>query len=207
MPEYQIQLPEHQIRYDGPIDVHKIGADMMRLTNCRLHAQHLSIPVLADLKLQTPDNPQTIMIAVKPGMTEQLVSDGFIGDQTLEQHTDFVLGILRQTATGIQEQFGINVLSNDVAFIESYKTEGFLFKVYLHDQRLIDPNGVECALRNVYAFFVDEPLHDFYQMSLSVGPLQLPLRECRLGVVNLPDDPLLAGMVEMMHGLMDNLRG
>lgn len=192
--------------YDNSTNVNRTRQEMPIDDAYRLRAQHLSVPILPSLVIQAPDNPQTVMLASKPGMTEQLVSDGPLGDQPIQQRIDLVFLTLIESTELLQRQFGVRILANDIVSIGDYETEEFSFKLYLHDQQLVDQYGMECAIRNLYAFFIDSHWGDFYQMSLSAGPMQLPLRQCRLGVVDSAD-PLFSGMMDMMRGLMDNLHG
>ena len=171
--------------------------DIARIMNYRLHAEKLNIPILNGFQVQNDQNPQTILLASKDGFMEQLVSDGYIADGEFEQRIDLVI---KNTIEGMKNS-GMDV---NFIYYKDYNNNTFNFKLYVQDM-IINMPSEQKVIRSFNAFFVEPRMHDFYQLSISVGPFDMPTNQLKLGTIDLSQDQITILLDNLMKTLLDNL--
>ncbi len=182
-------------------DLTKINLDMARIMNYRMHSEQLFIPVLNDFKIENDNNPQTILLATGHGFTEQLTSDGYIEDGQFEQRIELVISNTKK----FMKNSGCENVDNSFIFYKDYNNGVFNFKIYVCD--MIIPIGNERkVIRQFNAYFVENKMHDFYQMSLSAGPFTMPTEQLKVGVIDLDTDMVTKSLDNLMKSLLDNLK-
>ena len=179
----------------------QVASDMARIMNYRLHAEQLSVPVLNGFQIENDNNPQTILLASGHGFTEQLVSDGYIEDGQFEQRLNLVINNTKQFMTNS----GCENAENSFIYHKDYNNGVFNFKVYVCD--MIIPAGNEKKIiRQFNAYFVEPKMHDFYQLSLSAGPFNMPTEQLKVGIIDLQNDQVTLSLDNLMKTLLDNIK-
>ena len=172
--------------------------DIARIANYGLHAEQLSIPVLNNFQVYEENNPQVVFSAMAGPYIEQVVSDGYIADGEFEERIDLVIN-------NTTEYLKNNNIDTKFMYLKDYNNGVFDFKVYVQDMIVPTPKGDE-AYRLFNAYFVEPRMHDFYQMSVSIGGIAMPVEILKLGTIDLENDELTKILNTMMNILLDNLK-
>jgi hypothetical protein len=64
----------------------------------------------------------------------------------------------------------------------------------------------KAVLRSLNAYFVEPKMHDFYQLSVTMGPFNLPTEFLKVGQIDLENDKITKTLDTIMIGLLDNLK-
>ena len=179
----------------------KVIMDMARIMNYRMHAEQLFIPILNDFQVENDNNPQTILLASGHGFTEQLTSDGYIGEGEFEQRIDLVI---KNTKDFMKANNCENV-DNSFIYYKDYNNGIFNFKLYVQDI-IIPVQNEKKVIRNFIAYFVEPKMHDFYQLSLGAGPFSMPTELLKTGIIDLQNDKVTISLDNLMKNLLDNLK-
>ncbi len=175
--------------------------DMARIMNYKEHAQSLNIPVLNDFNIEDVKNPQTILLATGHGFIEQLTSDGFINDGEFEKRIDLVISNTKQ----FMKDNGCENVDDNFIFYKNYNNGIFDFKLYVCDMIFKEESKMK-VIRQFIAYFVENKMHDFYQLSLSTGPFIIPTEILKIGTIDLQNDEITKSLDNMMKVLLDNLK-
>ena len=175
--------------------------DMARMMNYRMHAQNLFVPVLKDFEVKENNNPQMILLATGYGFIEQLVSDGYIGENEFEQRIELVINNTKEA----MKRMGVQNSDTSFIYYKDYSNETFDFKLYVQDLIFQVENETKVT-RNIIAFFVEPKLHDFYQFSLGAGPFTMPTEQLKVGTIDLENDQLTATLDNLTNFILDNLK-
>lgn len=187
---------------ETPQDPMQAVLEATRIANLTMHARQLSIPVLNNFELQPSPNPQTIFIATLKPFTEQLVADGPLNPgETIDQRIELV----KQNTLKALEKAGAVMDESSYFFFKDHKGKTFDYKVYVQDLVMGGPSS-KVVIRMFNAFFVEPKFNDFYQLSLSVGPMKMPTEILKLGVADLEHDRISMSTYMMLINLMDNLK-
>lgn len=179
----------------------QLSTDMARVMNYRLHAEQLFIPVLNDFQVQDDNNPQTVLLASGHGFIEQLTSDGHIEDAEFDERINLVIAKTKK----FMKNNGMENVDNSFIPYKDYNNGVFDFKLYVQDM-IIPVQGEKKVIRNFLAFFVEPKMHDFYQLSLGVGPFTIPTEQLKTGVIDLENDQVTISLNNLMKTLLDNLK-
>ena len=171
------------------------AADMM---NLKLHAENLVIPVINGLNVVQSNNPQTILMANSDAFIEQLTSDGPIKDDTLESRVELVINNTKSFLTSK------NVETNFM-FYKDFSNGDFNFKIYVQDL-IIPKDDAKNLVRNFIAYFVEPNMKDFYEFTLSYGPIIMPTEIIKNGVIDLENDEVTRSVEKMFMDLVNNLK-
>ena len=182
-------------------DLKNSTIEMIKLANYKLHAKQLDVPVVNDFTVMESDNPQIILLASSNGITEQLSSDGYVKDEDFLDRIDLVI---KNTKLFMTENNCVDV-DKSFIFYKDYSNGVFNYKIYVQDMIVLD-NGVKKLIRSMIAYFVEPKMHDFYQMTLSIGPFTLPTGELKVGVIDLKNDKVTVALDNLMINLLDNLK-
>lgn len=177
------------------------AVDIARNLNYRMHAEQLNIPVLNGLQVIEDKNPQIIMVATGGGYTEQLVSDGYIADGEFEKRIEDVIATTKKW----MESNHFENVGNSFIKYKDYSNGVFNYKLYVQDMIIPDANGKK-VIRMMIAYFVEPKMHDFYQASLSVGPLPMPTEKLKVGVIDLEHDEITAILDKAFTIYLNNLK-
>ena len=173
-----------------------------KIANLTMHARQLSIPVPNNFVHQPSQDPQTIFIATLKPFTEQLVADGPLNPgETIDQRIELV----KQNTLSALEKAGAVMDECSYFFFKDHKGKTFDYKVYVQDLVIGGPSS-KVVIRMFNAFFVEPKFNDFYQLSLSVGPMKMPTEILKLGVADLEHDRISMSTYMMLINLMDNLK-
>ena len=175
--------------------------DATRMMNYKLHAEQLNIPIVNGLQVKSDGNPQTILLAYGHGFTEQLTSDGFIQDGDFENRINLVITNTKQ----FMRNNNCENVENSFIYYKDYSNGVFNFKLYVQDM-IIPIQNEKKAIRTFIAYFVEPEMHDFYQMSLSVGPFTMPTEQLKIGTIDLQDDQITISLNNLMKDILDNLK-
>ena len=176
-------------------------ADAARMMNYKLHAEQLNIPIVNGFQVRNDGNPQTILLATGPGFTEQLTSDGFIQDGDFENRINLVITNTKQ----FMKNNNCENVDNSFIYYKDYNNSVFNFKLYVQDM-IIPIQNEKKVIRTLIAYFVEPKMHDFYQMSLSVGPFTMPTEQLKIGTIDLQNDQVTSSLDYLMKNILDNLK-
>lgn len=180
----------------------KIAAmEIAKMMNYRMHARNLFIPILDNFEVKNDDNPQTILLAKGDGVVEQLTSDGYVDESKFDERIDKVINNSKKFMKTIACQ---NV-DNSFIYYKDYSNGIFNFKLYFCDM-IIPSNAQYKVIRQLNAYFVEPIMHDFYQLSLSVGPFKYPTEDLKTGMIDLTNDSVTRSLDALMKQLMDSLK-
>ena len=175
------------------MDAQEAAIQMARTMNLKMHARKLDIKVPNQMAISYPDDTQTIFIGQAGPIVEQLVADGPINNQTIEQRIEIVIST---TNNFLQMQ---NISSN-FKFYEDYKTNLFDFKVYVQDMDI----GPRLS-RSFNAYFIEPTFKDFYQFSVSVI-LDKPVTKLKIDRIDVENDPITKIIYEYCVYFMNTLK-
>lgn len=176
-------------------------ADAARMMNYKLHAEQLNIPLVNGFQVGNNDNPQTILLASGNGFIEQLTSDGFIQDGDFENRINLVIDNTKQ----FLKKNSCENVDNSFIYYKDYSNGVFNFKLYVQDI-IISVQNEKKVIRTLNAYFVEPKMHDFYQMSLSVGPFTMPTEQLKIGTIDLQNDQITISLDNLMKNILDNLK-
>ena len=182
-------------------DIANVAADMARVMNYKMHAKQLHVPMLKGLQIKNDGNPQTILLASGNGFVEQLISDGPIQDGDFEKRIDLVI---TKTKRFMKNNNYENV-DNSFIYYKDYNNGIFNFKLYFQDM-IIPADKEKKIIRALIAYFVEPKMHDFYQMSLSIGPFEMPTKLLKIGIIDLDNDQITHTLSDAMQNILDNLK-
>lgn len=182
-------------------DIQRATIDMARMMNYKMHAEQLYIPILNGFKVQNDNNPQTILLASGHGFMEQLTSDGYIEDGQFEKRIDLVINNTKQ----FMKNNGCENVENSFIYYKDYNNGTFNFKLYVQDM-VVNIENQKKVIRAFIAYFVEPRMHDFYQLSLSVGPFTMPTEQLKIGTIDLEQDQITISLDNLMNTIMDNLK-
>ena len=181
---------------------HKQAAAMAaKMANYRLHANCLAIPLLDYFVAEEPPNPQTIMVAKYDAFLEQLTSDGFVKKEEFEQRVQLII----ENAKKFMAQHGQEDVDKCFMFYKDHNNGIFDFKVYVQDM-ILPMQGKQSIVRQFTAFFYEPRYSDLYQISLGVGPFQMPTETLKPGVVDLENDRITSILAEMFEIVLRDFR-
>lgn len=175
--------------------------DMLNTANYRAHATQLNVPLLMGLEVKESNNPQTILVASNNHYLEQLTSDGALKEG---EFLDRINVVIDTTKHYMKDQNCENV-DNSFLFYQDYNNGVFDFKIYVQDTILPVSDGKK-AVRTMIAYFEEPKMHDFYQLSLAVGPFVMPTEELTLGVIDLENDATTKELERLMKLILTHLR-
>ena len=176
-------------------------ADIAKKMNYKLHAEKLNIPILNGATIEDDGNPQTILLATTSGFTEQLTSDGYINDGDFDKRIELVI---TNTKNFMKANNCENVEDSFIKY-KDYNNGVFDFKLYVQDI-IIPVQNERKVIRTFIAYFVEPKMHDFYQLSLSVGPFTMPTEQLKVGIIDLENDQVTKTVDDIMKNLLDNLK-
>lgn len=181
-------------------DAARLSSELAKRMNYRLHAKQLNIPILNDFVVQEDGNPQTVLLATGSGFIEQLTSDGFVEEGDFEKRINLVIDNTKQ----FMRINGCENVNNSFMKLREYSNGTFNFSIYVQDMVLPIP-GQKRVLRSFVAFFYEPRMKDFYQFTLSIGPIALPAEHLKVWKIDLIDDQVTIGLDSMLKTLLDNL--
>ncbi len=195
--EYQQKLLDNSL--SGVEDIAEFAEEAAVLGNIVLHSERLDIPVLDGFNNNINDgkNPHLIIsYSNDKGFIESLTGDGQLDkDETID---DRIKLVIKNTVGYCQEISNKNTDEN-IYFLKDYKAI-FDYKVYVHNI-LIEGNKY---IKNLYAFFVEPKLNDFYQISLSAGVFDYEPDKTELGKLD-ENDEAYKTLIDKLDYIMDNL--
>lgn len=173
--------------------------DIVRKANLKMHAKVLEIPVVSGFEVIKIDNPQTIFFAVDGrGFTQQMTSDGTLAlGETLESRAALVI----KNVVDFMKENGDEEADKHFFHIKDYENGVFKFKIYIQD---IAMQGQ--AIRMITAFFREPRFNDFYQMSISVGPFDCPVKSYSMGKFDEEKEPISKLLLDMMMSVLSELK-
>ena len=71
---------------------------------------------------------------------------------------------------------------------------------------IVNVNGEKKISRSLNAYFVEPRMHDFYQFTLTVGPIVMPPKILKPDVIDLQNDKMTIALNNLMKDLLDNLK-
>lgn len=175
------------------MDAQEAAMQMARTMNLKMHARKLDIKVPNQMAISYPNDAQTIFIGQAGPIVEQLVADGPINNQTIEQRIEIVIST---TNNFLQMQN----ISSDFKFYEDYKTNLFDFKVYVQDMDM----GTRLS-RGFNAYFIEPTFKDFYQFSVNVI-LDKPVTKLKMDRIDVENDPITKIIYDYFKYFMDTLK-
>ncbi len=175
----------------------QMAADAARMMNYKKHAEQLAVPILKGLERVDGGNPQTVLIAKGQGLVEQLTSDGRIEEGQFDQRIDAVIAKTKQ----FMKQNGCENADESFTYREDYSNGIFQFKLYSCDM-LMRAGNEKKLIRQLFAYFVEPKMQDFYQLSLSAGPFSAPAAQSD----DSQNDQVPTVLNKLMKMLMDNLK-
>ena len=182
-------------------NVANYAAELARRMNLKLHAEQLNIPIVSGFQIVNDNNPQTIVMASKGAYTEQLTSDGYIADGDFEKRINLVI----ENTKKFMKANNCENIDDSFIYYKDYSNGTFNYKLYFED--IIIPVQVERKIiRMIIAYFVEPRMHDFYQMSLSVGPFGMPTEILKPGVIDIENDKVTWALDKIMKDILDNLK-
>ena len=182
-------------------DILNTTTNMARMMNYRQHASQLKIPILNGFNVEKNDNPQTILLASGHGYTEQLISDGFIEDGEFEERIKLAINKSKE----FMKDNGLDDVDNSFTYFKDYHNGLFHFKVYIQDMIINDGNDRK-IIRQMNAYFIEPKMHDFYQLSLAVGPFKMPTKFLKIEKSELKNDKVTQTLNNLMKKLLINLK-
>lgn len=174
--------------------------DMARMLNYRTHAEQLFIPVLDGFQIIADENPQTVLHAEGHGFTEQLTSDGSLETDTFESRIDLTINATKQYL----KANGCEKAEESFIYYKDYNNGTFTFKIYVCD--IIIPREQKQVIRQFCAYFVEPKMNDFYQLSLSAGPFNMPTEQLKPGIIDLENDLVTQSLDNVLKVILDNLK-
>lgn len=182
------------------INLQQEASHIAKLMNYRMHAQVLDIPIFVGFQELENNDPQTILLAKKDGITEQLVSDGFIEKNEFENRIELVI---KNTKEWMKNN-GFYSVENSFMYHKDYNNGVFNFKIYF--QNMIGMSkGDKYVIRNIIAYFYEPRFSDFYQFQIGAY-FDYPLEQFKIGVIDLDNDEVAKTLDTMMNNLLDNLK-
>ncbi len=182
-------------------DILNTTTNMARMMNYRQHASQLKIPILNGFNVEKNDNPQTILLASGHGYTEQLISDGFIEEGEFEERIKLAINKSKE----FMKDNGLDDVDNSFTYFKDYHNGLFHFKVYIQDMIINDGNDRK-IIRQMNAYFIEPKMHDFYQLSLAVGPFKMPTKFLKIEKSELKNDKVTQTLNNLMKKLLINLK-
>ena len=182
------------------IDMDKLIEQMAIIENFRAHSNQLNIPILSVLEEKVSNDPQTILLASNNRYIEQLVSDGHLEEGDFENR---IQQVIESTKEFMRSNNCENV-DHSILFYQDYHNGTFQFKIYVQDV-VVPTETDKRVVRSMIAFFEEPKMHDFYQLSLSIGPFTDPVEDLKLGVIDLEEDTVTIELEQLMKLILTNL--
>ena len=184
-------------------NINDVASNMAKTMNYKLHAEQLSIPLLNGFIKEESKDPMVILIAMDNNkmFLEQLITDGPMNpNETIDQRINFV----NKSLLDYMKDLSQDNTEKSIFYYKDYANNVFNYKVYVHDM-IVDTNAVKKVIRSLNAFFIEPRFNDFYQLSISTPPFEIPTEKLKLGVVDLENDEITKILDGMLNSLMDNL--
>ena len=175
------------------MDAQEAAIQMAKTMNLKMHARILNVMIPTQMTISYPNDAQTIFIGQTGPIVEQLVADGPINNQTIEQRIEIVIST---TNNFLQMQN----ISSVFKFYEDYKTNLFDFKVYVQDMDM----GPRLS-RSFNVYFIEPTFRDFYQFSVSVI-LDKPVTKLKMDCIDVENDPITKIIYDYFKYFMDTLK-
>lgn len=182
-------------------DVTNVANDMAKIMNYRLHAEQLFVPLLKDFEVMKPGNPKTLLMAKHNAFFEQLVTDGYLGNDTFEERIELIIENVKK----YMKHQNMQDPDKNYFYYKDFDNGTFKFKIYVQDM-IFKQGEEEKFIRQFNAFFHEPKFNDFYQLSLSVGPFMMPCQIIKIGEVDLENDKLTANTLNMLNVILENLK-
>ena len=171
----------------------------VRDMNFQLHSQGLYMPILEDFQLLESDNAQTIIMAEKDGCIEELVSDGYCEDGSFQKRIDDVI----LSTKNFMKESKCEEIDDSFRFYKDYDNGIFQFKVYVCDM-IIPIKDAKIITRQFIAYFVEPVMKDFYQITISSAPVNMPPEEIILGKIDIENDKVTKQLNEYMDKVLQD---
>lgn len=172
---------------------------MAKIMNFREHANQLRIPLLKDFNVIQDDSPQTIFIAEKDGYLEQITTDGYI-EETIDERIDVIINNTKDYMLNS----GCIDIDKSFKYYKDYTNNIFNYKIYVCD--LIVPANDEIkVVRQFNAYFIEEKMHDFYQVSISSAPMDYPNNNLKVDMIDIENDPITKELYNKLIAVLNNL--
>ena len=166
----------------------------------RNDASILSIPSLKGFEVTEDENMQSVYMATSNDMMIQIISDGRLGKR--ETVDDRISDTINMTKMYMREQ-GLRVSENTFFFYKEFSNGVFDFKVFVQDMEA--PQSKQ-AMRCFVAFFREPKKNVFYQIGLSMAPVNMPFTSLKLGMVDLEHDTLTKDTLSKFEYFLLNLK-
>ena len=125
----------------------------------------MNVPSFNYLTKKDRNIPQILYYATGGGYIEQLIKDGKLYNETVDQHITKVI----KNAKIAMKNNKCKAIDQNFQFVEDYTTIHFSFKLYLQD--IVTEKDI--LVRSLVAYFVDSKTNEFYQFSFGIGPIKL----------------------------------
>ena len=193
-------LPNSDKLSNSPLN--EITQKIVTNLNFKLHSENLEIPILNGFEIKEIDNHQIILLAQNKFFIEQLISDGNLSQtETFEQRINFVNS---KTIDFMKSNTSLNS-DKSIFYYKDYSNGIFDYKLYIQDFIIVN-NGIEKISRSINAFFIEHNFKDFYQLSVSSIPINMPTEVLKLGIVDMENDQITRSLYNMIEIIMDNLK-
>ena len=137
--------------------------DLTKKLNEKEFLKNVKVPILDGFHLVP--NEGTLFTAISDQKSiEQFLCDGFLVQESFEEHVNKVIQSIKQTMINYQFQ----AVENNISYLKDYPTKDFHFKVYQQDNII---NDKICRQYNM--FFVDKKTNAFYQLAYSTPPYSI----------------------------------
>lgn len=169
------------------------------LSNLKLHANSLDIPILNGFNINTNNGQEPGLIMAYSngkGLSQNLTSDGpLTQNETFEDRIDLVIN----NVINYTKKLSPKNTEKNIFFVKDYEAT-FKFKVYVQDLLL---NGK--LIRQLNAYFVEPKFNDFYQLTVAAGPFNFPSENITIGKIT-ENDEITKVLITMLDTLMQNLK-
>ena len=172
---------------------------MAKLMNLREHANQLRIPLLKDFNIIQDNSPQTIFVAEKDGCLEQITTDGYI-DESIDERIDLLINNTKDY------MLNSGCIDTDKSFkyYKDYTNNTFNYKIYVCDLIVPANDGIK-VVRQFNAYFIEEKMHDFYQVSISSTPMNYPNDILKIDMIDIENDSVTKELYNKLIAVLNNL--
>lgn len=183
---------------------HAVKKDALYIDSIKTHAEKLFIPTFRGFKTTITKNTSPAIIYAFTngrGLSYSLVSDGPIMSDSLETRINRTIENSRKFAKTLSED-------NQDEFIfpyKEFKNKDFHFKIYVQDS-IINRKKSQKYIRQLNAYFIDEKMGDFYQLTASAGVFDYPSQKITLGKLSRPRDQVTRTLDNMLIALMTGIK-
>lgn len=174
--------------------------NMAKIMNLREHAKQLMIPVLKDFTVIQDDNPQTVFIAEKDGYLEQITTDGFI-EESIEERIDVIIN----NTMNYMANSGCIDVDKSFKYFKDYTNDIFNYKIYVCDLIVPVDNEIK-VVRQFNAYFIEERMHDFYQVSISSSPISYPNTDLNIDKIDIENDIITKELNNKLISVLTHLK-